>query len=153
VRRSVYENLGGFDLRVVEGGEDWEMWTRIAARYPVWHVVEPLALYRVHSASHSATYRRHGGNVRGLRRAIAVNRESLALPQADELTRRALEDTALTALRRARRLLDSGDAAAGRAQIREALRTSRSPAVFERLIVLLVVAARRGFFDAMRGRR
>ncbi|MFB8791775.1 MAG: glycosyltransferase [Potamolinea sp.] len=50
VRREVYENLGGFDHRFTLG-EDWEMWVRIAANYPMWYEVEPLALYRQHSNS------------------------------------------------------------------------------------------------------
>jgi GT2 family glycosyltransferase len=32
VRREVYEQLGGFDQRITNYGEDWEMWVRIAAR-------------------------------------------------------------------------------------------------------------------------
>ncbi|MDX6542647.1 MAG: hypothetical protein QOK32_250, partial [Gaiellaceae bacterium] len=48
VRRAVYEQLGGFDDRVGDA-EDWEMWTRIAAHTRVFHVVDPLALYRVRS--------------------------------------------------------------------------------------------------------
>lgn len=50
VRREVYEQLGGFDRRFSCAGEDWEMWVRIAAHYPVWFETEPLALYRVRRA-------------------------------------------------------------------------------------------------------
>lgn len=46
VRRSVYEHLGGFDRRIVCCGEDWEMWVRIAAHYPVAYEPTPLAMYR-----------------------------------------------------------------------------------------------------------
>jgi glycosyltransferase involved in cell wall biosynthesis len=46
VKRSVYENLGGFFA--VHYGEDWEMWVRIAAHYPVAHSPKKLALYREH---------------------------------------------------------------------------------------------------------
>ena len=46
VRRSVYEKLGSF--YAVHYGEDWEMWVRIAANYPVAHSPRKLALYRVH---------------------------------------------------------------------------------------------------------
>jgi glycosyltransferase involved in cell wall biosynthesis len=55
VRRSVYEQVGGFDQRVQRYGEDWEMWVRVAAAYPVWFEVEPLAVYRLRSSSLSAT--------------------------------------------------------------------------------------------------
>lgn len=47
VRRAVYEHLGGFDWRMTCAGEDWEMWVRIAAHYPVWFEAQPLAAYRV----------------------------------------------------------------------------------------------------------
>lgn len=46
VKRTVYEKLGGF--YGVHYGEDWEMWVRIAANYPVAHSPKILALYRVH---------------------------------------------------------------------------------------------------------
>jgi hypothetical protein len=49
VRRSVYEKLGGF--YGVEYGEDWEMWARIAAHYPMAYTPEVLAEYRRHYSS------------------------------------------------------------------------------------------------------
>jgi glycosyltransferase involved in cell wall biosynthesis len=53
VRRSVFEELGGFN-EAYFGSGDWEMWFRIAERYDVGFVAEPLTLYRVHGqqASH-----------------------------------------------------------------------------------------------------
>lgn len=47
VKREVYESLGGF--YGVTYGEDWEMWVRIAAHYPVAYTPEVLAEYRLHS--------------------------------------------------------------------------------------------------------
>ncbi|HKT86159.1 MAG TPA: glycosyltransferase [Novosphingobium sp.] len=47
VRRDVYENLGGFDPSFTTAGEDWEMWVRIAAHYPVWYEPDALACYRM----------------------------------------------------------------------------------------------------------
>ena len=152
VRRSVYERLGGFDSRIARYGEDWEMWTRIAAHYRVAHVTEPLALYRISTGSLSGEALKTGQNVRDLRQVIALNREVLPPERVDELTRRALEGTALTAIRRARRLHAAGDFAAARAQVREALRTNRSPAVLERTAVFGAVVARRGLLRAF-GRR
>jgi GT2 family glycosyltransferase len=138
VRRLVYERLGGFDTRLTHC-EDWEMWTRIAANFPVWYEPDPLALYRVHSGSSSGKSRRIGENVVDLRRAIEINRELLGSESADELSARALEITAVTAIRRAGPMLQAGDEAAARAQVREALKTSRSPAVLERLAFFAVL--------------
>jgi GT2 family glycosyltransferase len=135
VRRSVYEQLGGFDARLTHS-EDWEMWTRIAAAFPVAYEPEPLALYRVHGGSSSGRSRSIGENVVDLRRTIEINRTHLPPERADEITSRALEITAVTAIRRAGRMLHAGDAAAARAQVREALKTSCSPAVLERLAFL-----------------
>jgi glycosyltransferase involved in cell wall biosynthesis len=52
IRRSVFEHVGCFDEdRAVRIGEDWDMWLRVAASYPIGLVPEPLAYYRIHSAS------------------------------------------------------------------------------------------------------
>ena len=77
VRREAYERLGGFDDRI-SYSEDWEMWTRIAGAYEVWHDPAPLALYRVHEGTISDRTLRSGANVADLRRAIEMNRESAA---------------------------------------------------------------------------
>jgi GT2 family glycosyltransferase len=135
VRRSAYEQLGGFDPRLTHC-EDWEMWTRIAASFPVAYEPEPLALYRVHAKSSSDRSLSTGENVADLRRAIEINRARLPAERADEITRRALEITGVTAIRRAGRMVQAGQGAAARAQVKEALRTSRSPAVLERLALL-----------------
>jgi glycosyltransferase involved in cell wall biosynthesis len=128
VRRSVYERLGGFDARL-RHCEDWEMWTRIAAHYPVWYDPSPLALYRVHTSSSSAGDLRTGANVRDLRLAIEINRAVLPPGRADELSARALRETATTAIRRGARGLYAGDRELARNQAREAFRTDRSPVV------------------------
>ena len=46
VKREVYEKLGSF--YAVHYGEDWEMWVRIAASFPVVHSKKYLAIYRIH---------------------------------------------------------------------------------------------------------
>jgi glycosyltransferase involved in cell wall biosynthesis len=52
VRREVFEEVGVFDeWRELEMAEDWAMWMRIAARWRVGVVREPLAKYRIHGAS------------------------------------------------------------------------------------------------------
>jgi glycosyltransferase involved in cell wall biosynthesis len=49
VRREVYEQLGSF--YGLTYGEDWEMWVRIAAHYPVAYTPAVLAEYRKHQDS------------------------------------------------------------------------------------------------------
>jgi hypothetical protein len=59
VRRSVYEDLGGYrdDLYFAL---DWEMWVRIAARHATWYEPQMLACYRRHSGSETARLRNAG---------------------------------------------------------------------------------------------
>jgi GT2 family glycosyltransferase len=146
VRRDVYERLGGFDARLA-WTEDWEMWVRIAARYPVWFEPEPLALYRIHSASSSGRLTRTAESIRDTRRAIEVIRAHLPAEGEEELAAEARHELATTALRRARRLIGAGDLAAGSAHLREALRTETSVGVLTRSAfvagLLLSAAARR----------
>jgi GT2 family glycosyltransferase len=156
VRREVYEELGGFDRRFSYYGEDWEMWVRIAARYPVWYEPEPLAFYRIHGESLSGLSQRTGDNGHDLRLAIEINRRHLGshLPpeKADDLTRQALESFALACLRRARRILASEDGGGVRtalAQVREAWRTSPSSRIVRKSLPVLGLCAR----SALRGGR
>src|SRR5262245_19805188 len=44
--RRVLEELGGFDERREIHIEDWELWLRIAAKYPLGYIAEPLAYHR-----------------------------------------------------------------------------------------------------------
>jgi GT2 family glycosyltransferase len=143
VRRDVYEDVGGFDRRIRRYGEDWEMWVRIAAGYPVWYEPEPLALYRTHMGSLSAYALRTGENVRDLRRVIAINQDHLPYAKAASISRRANQSSALAAIRRAHRMLDAGDMGGPLAQAWEALRCSHSPNVLARIALLLACWAHR----------
>ena len=142
VRRDVYERLGGFDDRLFYY-EDWEMWTRIAAHYPVWHEPVPLALYRVHGGTASDRRLRAGDSVADIRRAISLNCELLPPDHAREISREAHEISAITALRRGRRRLGAGDTEAATSQLREALATSRSARVLAGALFLQALRTRR----------
>jgi len=50
IKRSVFDEVGYFD-EGIHIGEDWDMWLRIAARYPIGVVREELALKREHPQS------------------------------------------------------------------------------------------------------
>jgi glycosyltransferase involved in cell wall biosynthesis len=121
VRRDVYEKLGGYDRRMTCWGEDWEMWVRIAACYPVWYEIEPLALYRRGSTSLTGQSVRTGKNIQDFRKAIDIVREYLPTDCADQLTQTALRNYAFFALNTANEFFNAGDRYAARNQLREAL--------------------------------
>jgi glycosyltransferase involved in cell wall biosynthesis len=151
VRREVYERLGGFDRRISSYGEDWEMWVRIAAHYPVWYEVEPLALYRIHKSSLTGNTIRTGENARDLRQVMEINRAHLPEEHAQAWTNRAKFSFALACLRRARRMLDARDYRSSLAQTREALKTSRSASVIAQVVLLLARRIWRRFNDKRKG--
>jgi glycosyltransferase involved in cell wall biosynthesis len=55
-RAVVWEQLGGYDESFVTS-QDFELWSRIAARYHVRNLPQPLVDYRFHSGSVGALYR------------------------------------------------------------------------------------------------
>ena len=71
VRKRAYQAVGGFrdDLSYAL---DWEMWVRIASRYPVWYEPEPLACYRVHTNSETARLRQLGEDLSDQAKAIPI---------------------------------------------------------------------------------
>jgi len=140
VRREVYEKLGGFDRRL-SWSEDWEMWVRVAAHYPVWHEPQVLALYRMHSKSNTARHIHSGENVRDARRCIEIFSESLPEIQRSRLIQRARAECALQAIKTARTLLREGSRLAAWRQVIEGLRCSRSPRVFAKLFGRTLLSA------------
>jgi GT2 family glycosyltransferase len=109
VRREVYEKLGGFDYRLATNAEDWEMWLRIAANYPIWYEVEPLAMYRQHSGSRTKTNVKNGKYVQKLREAVKIFPGHLPKEKADQLYKTALRNCAFNALGIADSILAEGD--------------------------------------------
>lgn len=53
VRRACFEKVGGFDEERFVWGEDWIMWMRVAAEYPVYFLDEVLVQYRMHPQGYS----------------------------------------------------------------------------------------------------
>lgn len=56
VRRCCLETVGVFDQNV-RSAEDWELWVRIASRYLLAVVKEPLVFYRLHSHNTTKNWR------------------------------------------------------------------------------------------------
>jgi glycosyltransferase involved in cell wall biosynthesis len=141
VRRRAYEQLGAFDARLV-CAEDWEMWVRVAAHFPVWYEVEPLAAYRMHADSNTGRHTRSAEDIRYTRMAIDLFTPYLPPGRARDITRRARTTYALAALRSSRALIDAGDRAGANAQLSEALALSRSWRVLRAAIGLVARGVR-----------
>jgi cellulose synthase/poly-beta-1,6-N-acetylglucosamine synthase-like glycosyltransferase len=88
VKREVYERLGGFFA--VHYGEDWEMWVRIAASYPVAYSPEPLAKYR-YVRSESISYQSwiSGQNSRDINKVIDIIQQYLPQHNKSQLKSKA----------------------------------------------------------------
>lgn len=69
VRRSVYEELGGFDTSF-RYALDWDMWKRIAIHYPVWFEPAPLVVHHEHDSSATRRLLHDAENMREIRRSI-----------------------------------------------------------------------------------
>ena len=139
VRREAYERLGGFDPRLI-CSEDWEMWVRIAAHYPIWYEVEPLALYGMHRDSNTGRHVHSGEDMRYTRMAMELFGAYLPSTVARTVIGKARKTYAGSALRTAEGLLREHDLAGAGAQIREALALSRSPRVLKGVVGLGVRA-------------
>lgn len=87
VKRTTYETLGSFFA--VHFGEDWEMWTRIASKYPIAYSPKYLASYRVnHGIGISHNFIKTGQNVKDIKLVIDIIQNYL--PQNKRLkTRKA----------------------------------------------------------------
>ena len=136
VRREAYEKLGGFDQRLI-CSEDWEMWVRIAANYPIWYEVEPLAAYRMHNNSNTGRHIRTGEDMRYTRKAISIFKTYLPLTIAERVSKQARETYALSALDMAHSLLAKQDIKAALVQMKEALQFTFSARVVRRAIGLV----------------
>ena len=137
VRRDVYETLGGFDDRL-RCSEDWEMWVRIASRYPVWYETEPLALYRMHANSNTGRHVRTAEDIATRAQPSTCSRPTCRRRVPRPSCARQSRRYALAAIRTARSLLAVRDFDAARAQLAEALRLSRSPRVLASLLAAVL---------------
>lgn len=139
VRREVYENLGGFDRRLV-WTEDWEMWTRVAVNYPVWFSPEPLAVYRQHGGSSTSRKVASGENVRDVGRCIEMVSSYFDLETAQRLRTKARKHFSVFCVQTyARPFLAAGMHRAAWTQVWEAIKLSRNRALARELISFLIL--------------
>ena len=137
VRRSVYEELGGF-LPELPYTSDWQMWIRIAANYPVWYEPSTLAACRLHPESETANLMRSGRTIEDTRRCIEINRSLLPPDCAETISRTAREVISLQALSFASDSLLESEFKAAFRYLRDGLRCSYSPRVIKALVSHLV---------------
>ncbi|HVF79941.1 MAG TPA: glycosyltransferase [Solirubrobacteraceae bacterium] len=137
VRREVYERLGGFDPRIRRWSEDWEMWLRIAAHYPVWYEPEPLAVYRMHGESITSHAVLDPDSIRECCRIVSIAQSYLPADRYPQLARQAREECVLGAYRRLRRRLAGGQIdPLSRQHLAAAVWCSRSPRAVLRMLLL-----------------
>lgn len=136
VKRAVYEQLGGF--YAVHYGEDWEMWTRIAAYFPIAYSPVCLANYRYYTNS-SITQRAilSGQNVHDIITAIDIMQSYLPLLKRASIKKAARRDYALYCISLAHSLYETNRAASLR-QARGALQLSTDIRVYNSLAKYLV---------------
>lgn len=125
VKRSVYEQLGGFFG--VHYGEDWEMWTRIAAHFPIAYSPKCLAQYRyLNNTSISSRYIAQGQNIRDITKVINLIQQYLPNEHRESLKKQALRNYATYCLALGKSLYYT-DSKASHTQIRGALGMSKHP--------------------------
>jgi hypothetical protein len=133
VRRSVYEELGGFRSEIPHC-TDWDMWKRIALDHPIFYEPEPLACYRIHAKSDTIRLVTTGQNVVEQRRSILLS--CAEMPRATRYYRSAMRQAGIYAIAHARRLWMNGNRRAAWRQLREGLRCSWGPPVIARALFL-----------------
>lgn len=93
VKRQVYEQLGGFFG--MHYGEDWEMWVRISAHFPVVHSPLRLAQYRVHDNNITSNYFLSGQHIRDISKAIDIVQDHLPADKRKKLRNLARRNYAI----------------------------------------------------------
>lgn len=104
VKRTTYEELGSFFA--VHFGEDWEMWVRIAAKFPVAYSPKYLASYRVgHGIGISHRSLLSGQNFLDMKKVIDIIQHYLPEHKQSKIRKASLADTAQYTVRCANSLL------------------------------------------------
>jgi glycosyltransferase involved in cell wall biosynthesis len=121
-RREVWTTVGGYNLNMVDGYEDWDFWVAAAeAGFAFAHVAEPLFRYRVAPTSRTSHATNHAPE---LVRQIRLNHPAFfahALSTAD-LRRHDLRQAAVREYASGRQALADGDLPRARQLLRLSLR-------------------------------
>lgn len=90
VRREVFEKLGGF--RPVAVTEDYEMWLRVFANYPVYYVDTPLIAARVHRDTTTHRAVDNGQNLTATWKAFKIAKQSMPTLEDKAFCERKMND-------------------------------------------------------------
>ncbi|MEW6246148.1 MAG: glycosyltransferase [Nitrospirota bacterium] len=126
-RRACFERLGGFD-ESFRHTDDYEYWMRLAVYYDVGYVAEPLAMWRVHSQTHTSKYMaggKTGSSAESLRDQLRAKHKILNtykrdIVDAEELRRLVRLETGERVAFQADSMLDHGTC---KAEVRKFLRS------------------------------
>jgi glycosyltransferase involved in cell wall biosynthesis len=136
VKREVYEHLGGF--YGTEYGEDWEMWARIAAHYPIAYTPDILAQYRRHTDSISGKSFVSAKNMEDLSSVMEKIRQYLPREKQQSVLQESRKFYAHYALKTANALwADLGNKGGATAQVRQAWRMHKDPMLLYKIMKLL----------------
>ena len=130
LKRSTYEALGGFDRRL-DLFEDWEMWIRVASRYPVGFLPGALAEYRSFDGNTTAVSKDHA---RTLRRLFTIVDAYLPAELLKKKYRERNSAQAQYFLQLIPKLVASGRIGEVAKAYRDALSFSRDPKTFYRIL-------------------
>ncbi len=93
-RRAAFEQLGKFDPQLPYTA-DWEMWLRLALRFDVAYLKEPLILYRVHDRNETHRFKGLKEIEQGYRAKMTALKRAVAnLPEAGAIQARVAGETA-----------------------------------------------------------
>ena len=141
VRRSVYEQLGGF-LPNLHYVIDWEMWQRIASQFPVCFEPSILACYRLHGSSATSRLKLDAADVRDVRQMIELTATYHTPARGRVLARKARLWFAEIAVYNARDLLVTVGFVPAWRMIFEALRLSHNRHVVRMIFSFIVLWVR-----------
>jgi glycosyltransferase involved in cell wall biosynthesis len=136
VKRSVYEHLGSFFA--VHYGEDWEMWTRIAASYPVAYSPKPLAYYRVHSSNITSNSFISGQNIKDILKVVDIIQDYFPVDKRKELKKMAIQKYAAYIAIQSHHLYHNNNPKAALIQAKKAFKMHYSRSTFYPFVKILV---------------
>jgi glycosyltransferase involved in cell wall biosynthesis len=126
VRRSTYEQIGGFNPSLSHT-LDWEMWIRIANKFPIFYEPRILACWRNHLGATTSKQIRSGENIRDHAKAISIWSSYLPEGEAQRLSVFALNRFAGNGFWMAWHLLGKNDFEGSLNQVNAALSCKNTP--------------------------